>query len=263
MPFSLNPVDWISANTTKPKRPKLASKTTKEVKQLGSITYTHQISNRVRSYKLKIDPGAGLVAVTPRRFSQTTLNSFIEKNTEWIEKNLSKLTQKKAFFETESTVRVFDVLYQKEVQIDPNSASRIVINSDVQPNQPPSLIVSLQSPDQAKTKKLLTRFLKQTAEQYVTPRTKQLAEKMNVQYTKISYGEHKSQWGSCHISGALTFNWRLVHAPVAVIDYVIIHELAHRTHHNHSAAFWALVAKYDPNYSIHRNWLKKYGVSVG
>jgi len=262
MHFSLNPADWLTPGT-KAKKSTQRPRTTKEIKQLGSITYTHQISNRIRSYKLKIDPSLGLVAVTPKRFSQATLDSFIQKNTEWIENNVSKLTQKKAFFETEATVRVFDTLYQKKSQINPNTASKVLIDNAVGPDQPPSLIVSLQSQDQEKAKKLLTRFLKQTAEQYVSPRTKQLAEKMNVQYTKISYGEHKSQWGSCHISGALTFNWRLVHAPVAVIDYVIIHELAHRTHHNHSAAFWALVAKYDPHYSVHRNWLKKYGVSVG
>lgn len=262
MHFSLNPADWLSKKSTTTKS-KASSKTTKEIKQAGSITYTHQISSRVRSYKLKIDQREGLVAITPKRYSQATLDSFIQKNTEWIQKNLSKLTQKKAFFETETTVRIFDILYQKQVQINPNTASKVLINATEGPDELPSLIVSLQSEDQEKAKKLLTRFLKQTAEQYVSPRTKQLAQKMSVDYTKISYGEHKSQWGSCHVSGALTFNWRLVHAPVAVIDYVIIHELAHRTHHNHSAAFWALVAKYDPMYSVHRNWLKKNGVSVG
>jgi predicted metal-dependent hydrolase len=262
MHFSLNPADWLTKTSTTTKR-KSSSETTKDIKQAGSITYTHQISTRARSYKLKIDQSAGLVAITPKRYSQTTLDSFIQKNTEWIEKNLSKLMQKKAFFETETTVRIFDILYQKVIQINPNSASKVLINATPGPNQLPSLIVSLQSQDRDKEKKLLSRFLKQTAEQYVTPRTKQLAQKMNVDYTKISYGEHKSQWGSCHVSGALSFNWRLVHAPVAVIDYVIIHELAHRTHHNHSAAFWALVAKYDPMYSVHRNWLKKNGLSVG
>lgn len=262
MHFSFNPADWVT-KSSQSKNTKSSTKSTKQVKQAGSISYTHQISSRVRSYKLKIDPKIGLVAITPTRFSQSTLDSFIQNNTAWIDANVSKITQKKAFFETETTVRIFDVLYEKQLQVNPNTASNIVINSNVQPGQAIGLVVSVQSPDQAKIKKLITRFLMQTAEQYVTPRTKQLAEKMQVQYTKISYGEHKSQWGSCHISGALTFNWRLVHAPVAVIDYVIIHELAHRTHHNHSAAFWALVAKYDPQYSVHRNWLKKYGVSVG
>jgi len=57
-------------------------------------------------------------------------------------------------------------------------------------------------------------------------------------------------------------NWKLVHYPPEIIDYVIIHELAHLTHHNHSHQFWSYVAHYDPDYKQHRNYLKKHAVTT-
>ncbi len=86
---------------------------------------------------------------------------------------------------------------------------------------------------------------------------------MNTSINKITLRQQKTRWGSCSSAGNLNFNWRLVHYPPEVIDYVIIHELAHRTHMDHSSSFWQLVARYDPDHLKHRNWLKKHGVSVG
>jgi predicted metal-dependent hydrolase len=271
------------------------------VKSVGKINYTHRLDTRARSYKLKIDPRVGLIAVTPKNFSQSKLDAFVSINSVWINKNLSKITQKKSFFETEKKIRIFDEEYQKIIKVDAGRPSSIKLDhlsenslSDLNGNTKelinnarnsvaeattknfsnpppkkinqqttPTLVISVPAADAQKIQSLINRFLQQTAEYYITTKTREQAKKMQLDYTKISYGEHRSQWGSCHVSGALTFNWRLVHAPVKIIDYVIIHELSHRVHHNHSRAFWALVAKYDPHYESHRRWLKKNGMSVG
>lgn len=106
-------------------------------------------------------------------------------------------------------------------------------------------------------KNQLRRFLAQTAQAYIVPRTAALAKTMNTSYGRLTLKEQRSRWGSCSSLGNLNFNWRLVHFPPAIIDYVIIHELAHRTHLNHSAAFWNLVARYDPEHTKHQGWLKR------
>ncbi len=78
-------------------------------------------------------------------------------------------------------------------------------------------------------------------------------------YTKITIRNQKTRWGSCSQTGTLSFNYRLMMAPPAVIDYVIIHELCHITHMNHSKSFWNKVASVIPDYAIHKQWLKEHG----
>ena len=78
-------------------------------------------------------------------------------------------------------------------------------------------------------------------------------------FQRITIRDQKTRWGSCSARGTLSFNWRLMLAPPAVLDYVVVHELCHLTHMNHSPAFWALVESVCPDYRIHRKWLKEHG----
>ena len=78
-------------------------------------------------------------------------------------------------------------------------------------------------------------------------------------YERITIRDQKTRWGSCSAKGTLSFNWRLMLAPPAVLDYVVVHELCHLTHMDHSAAFWALVEQVCPDYRTHRKWLKEHG----
>ena len=78
-------------------------------------------------------------------------------------------------------------------------------------------------------------------------------------YQRITIRDQKTRWGSCSAKGTLSFNWRLMLAPPAVLDYVVVHELCHLTHMNHSNAFWELVESDCPDYRAHRKWLKEHG----
>ena len=78
-------------------------------------------------------------------------------------------------------------------------------------------------------------------------------------YTSISIRDQKTRWGSCSGRGTLSFNWRLILAPPEILDYVVVHELCHLTHMNHSKEFWKLVESVIPDYKIKRKWLKENG----
>ena len=78
-------------------------------------------------------------------------------------------------------------------------------------------------------------------------------------YSGLTLRDTKSRWGSCSADGGLMFSWRLVMAPSAVLDYVAAHEVAHLAEMNHSARFWAEVARLMPEYASPRAWLKRHG----
>lgn len=78
-------------------------------------------------------------------------------------------------------------------------------------------------------------------------------------YTSITVRDQKSRWGSCSSRGTLSFNYRLIFAPPHVLDYVVVHELCHLTHMNHSKDFWNMVGTVMPDYKICKIWLREHG----
>lgn len=92
-----------------------------------------------------------------------------------------------------------------------------------------------------------------------TAKTAYYASIMHVSYGRISIREQKTRWGSCSSAGNLNYNWRLIFAPEEVLDYIVVHELAHRREMNHSKAFYAIVESVLPDYKKSQRWLRDNG----
>ena len=82
------------------------------------------------------------------------------------------------------------------------------------------------------------------------------ARKIDVYPKKITVKSYKKRWGSCSYKEELSYNWKLIMAPEKIIDYVIVHELCHLIHFNHSKDYWEKVSKILPNYKTSKEWLK-------
>ncbi|MEE1113446.1 MAG: M48 family metallopeptidase [Eubacterium sp.] len=93
----------------------------------------------------------------------------------------------------------------------------------------------------------------------IPPRLAKYAAQMGVTYGRITIRNQRTRWGSCSANGNLNFNCLLMLAPPEVLDYVIVHELAHRKQMNHSALFWNEVETVLPDYRVRRKWLKDNG----
>lgn len=102
-------------------------------------------------------------------------------------------------------------------------------------------------------------FLRTYAKKYLTERMEYFSKIMGVSYRHISIRDTRSRWGSCSSTGTISFAYRLVLAPKEVIDYVVVHELSHVTHHHHRAEFWERVAAFCPEYKAYRTWLRRNG----
>lgn len=104
----------------------------------------------------------------------------------------------------------------------------------------------------------LCRFAEAEARLHLTDRVRYWSGQMGMRPSGISFRRQKTRWGSCSSEGHVSLNWKLIFAPEAVIDYVVIHELAHLKHQDHSKDFWDLVEKYDPEARLHRRWLRDH-----
>ena len=82
---------------------------------------------------------------------------------------------------------------------------------------------------------------------------------MGVHCTGWQLREMKTRWGSCSSRGTLSFNYRLIYGPAGPLDYVVVHELCHLTHMNHSRDFWNMVERIMPDYRIYKQWLREHG----
>ncbi|WP_425603716.1 M48 family metallopeptidase [Coraliomargarita parva] len=94
------------------------------------------------------------------------------------------------------------------------------------------------------------------------PRIASLATEMGVDFSRIWVRDLRYRWGSCTPRGTLSFNWRIIQAPMIVVDYLIVHELAHVLEPNHSQDFWNIVAVHVPSWQKARNWLKLHGAQL-
>ena len=103
---------------------------------------------------------------------------------------------------------------------------------------------------------------RELARMVISQRASYFAAKMGVTYGRISIRAQKTRWGSCSGQGNLNFNWKLILMPPEILDYVVVHELAHRKQMNHSKLFWAEVERILPDYERRRRWLKENGGCV-
>ncbi|WP_207216344.1 M48 family metallopeptidase [Candidatus Finniella inopinata] len=118
------------------------------------------------------------------------------------------------------------------------------------------IIVSTPGQDFAK---VLEAGLKDHIRQLFQDLCQDLADRLGTHFNKITIRDTRSRWGSCSSKGNLSFSWRLIFAPHAVVKYLAAHEVSHLKHMNHSRVFWKTVASLDPDYQKARQWLRHNG----
>lgn len=115
------------------------------------------------------------------------------------------------------------------------------------------------TPAEIKRLNILDRRYRDAARTKITARVEYFHSITGGYYTSITIRDQKTRWGSCSSRGTLSFNYRLIFAPGKVLDYVVVHELCHLTHMNHSENFWNMVRSIMPEYKEYKLWLREHG----
>ena len=105
----------------------------------------------------------------------------------------------------------------------------------------------------------LVRWNRDQAERRLPERVARWAKKVGVPAPKVLVREQQKRWGSCDAAGAVRFNWRIIQAPMSLVDYVVVHELVHLRHRDHDAAYWQALGRVMPDYEARRRALKRWG----
>ncbi len=228
--------------------------------------FEYQLARSARRKTLSIVIRRGQVKVmAPSFLPAATIRQFVNDKSDWV---LQKLQNQQGWVEQDKQAQKQFVdgeifLYQGfeyPLLISNGSKSGVeLVNGRI--------FVSLSNRVKTINKttyvqKLLEDWYKQQLSDYLKHRLVTLSQQMDVKYTGVNIRFYKRRWGSCSSKGLLSFNYLIMMAPTWVIDYVIVHELSHLIHLNHSAQFWAVVKRYCPDYKLATEWLKVNGVRL-
>lgn len=205
------------------------------------------IRSRRRSIALMIGPDATLIVRAPFRTPLAAIEQLVQDKRGWIAKKLGEALSRprpepKKFVEGEAFFYLGKPYPLKFVDFGP-------ISLEHELSFPKALL-----PD---AHRRLAGWYQEKAAEVIKDRSSYFARMMGVDFCRIRINRARSRWGSCGFHGTLNFNWRLVLAPLDVVDYVVVHELAHLVVRNHSRRFWAHVERHFPGYKDKRRWLKE------
>lgn len=208
--------------------------------------YTLIRSDR-KTLALEIDSTGALLVRAPRRMPAEAIDRFVESRKAWIDEKQRLMRARAQAVMSNGGVLPAVWLLGRQYRLERSSLSRTEVQDD-------RLLIPA-----AWTKAQLQAFLKGECRRVIAARLPALVQLTGLQPTAVHITEARTRWGSCSGKNSLNFAWRLVFCPPEVIDYVIIHELCHIRHKNHSPAFWSLLAQFDPAYAQHKAWLREHG----
>ena len=183
-----------------------------------------RVSRRARKLSIHVDALRNVEIVVPRRTTQDEIDALLFEHRAWLERELAKPP--------------------KEFHLGLQRDDVVWIGG-----------LALALPQRIE----LDTWYREQARVEVERAAEREAPRVGVTFTRITIRDQLTRWGSCSKTGALSFNWRLILAPPAILAYVVVHELCHRIHHDHSAEFWSTVAASRPTYEGERAWLAEHG----
>ncbi len=220
---------------------------------------TFRRSQRARRLRLQIDNEGKFTLVAPRLTPDFMIKRFLNSHIDWVEKQLVKIEKQKQL-RPDFKYRDGDMFYYfgepVTLTVKPSDLKRpsIKVHDDkvqVVLNRNIGL-----SDGKKSIKKTIENFYRKKAEEVIHDRLQFFNEHYGFKYNRVTLRNQKSRWGSCSHQKNLNFNWRLIMAPIEVIDYVVVHELCHLKEMNHASRYWKLVVETIPNYKEVRKWLR-------
>jgi predicted metal-dependent hydrolase len=199
-----------------------------------------RVSPRARRLTARVHVGGRVEIVVPVGVTPKTVRDFVQRFTPWIDRKVAAM-QCLAQPEADVPKAVEFALTGERFEVEWHGAARGAVRHHGQ-----RLIVH--APDDGGARLLLQGWLKRAAGERLAPRLMRLAEDLNYSVSRVAIRCQRTRWGSCSTRGTVSLNCSLVFLRPEVVRYLFVHELAHTRHMNHSASFWRLVERLEPDY---------------
>jgi predicted metal-dependent hydrolase len=213
------------------------------------LPYRVRRSDRARRVRVSVDARGEVEVVLPRRSPERAAAAAIAELRPWIDRRLAEASVVQAAIAARGDTLPY--LGHELVLRPPDSRTRVHRRGD-------ELLV----PAGEHAPAAIERWYRRAAQREIAPRLDAAVAELGTGYTKLTIRNQRTRWGSCSSTGAMSFNWRLLLAPEAVLDYVVWHEACHLRVMDHSPRFWALVGVHCPDYPQHRRWLQREGSTL-
>jgi predicted metal-dependent hydrolase len=223
----------------------------------GSINYIHMNPNKIirskrKTLSLTINENAELIIRAPKRLSIEKIQDFINEKENWINRK-KRLIENQIKDVTSNHNKLLYLGNLFPINVEQNASKELFFTGEefiANSIEPDSLSLSIK------------KWYKNKFKEIALPRVAYFANKHNLMVNQVRIKNQKTMWGSCSSKNNINLNYLLLMAPMDVIDYVIVHELVHTIHRNHSTDFWNSVESIMPEFQEHKRWLKKNGYKL-
>jgi predicted metal-dependent hydrolase len=195
-----------------------------------------------------VDAADGVEVVLPRRAPERAAAAAVQELRPWIERRLAEIATARAVIERRRGRLPY---LDEELTLTPQTGR-------TRAHRRGSLLLV----PAGDARPALERWYRRAARREVAARLDAATAAVGARYTRLTIRGQRSRWASCSPDGAMSFNWRLLLAPSAVLDYVVWHEVCHLDVMDHSPRFWALLAERLPDYRTHQAWLRRNGATL-
>ena len=233
---------------------------------LGTTTIVYTIEERPRRQHPAIQVAASrqVTVLVPRHFPKEQIEPLLQRKARWILNHVTAPERtttvvQKQFVSGEGflfrghllRLKVTVVTGTQFETIQQGRTIRVAIPSMPASQQPVAI------------REVLTQWFYRQAVHLLPQRIDHYAHIVGIGPERLKISEYKSRWGFCREDGLIALNWRIVQAPLSVIDYVVVHELTHRRYPHHRQTFWQAVEAVLPDYEVRKQWLKDHGAELG
>jgi predicted metal-dependent hydrolase len=214
----------------------------------SDLAYSIRRSARARRVRVTVDARGDVIVTLPRKAAERRAAEAVRELRPWIERRREALLRAAA--EVARAPGTLPYLGQELRVVPEPGRERVHRRGDV-------LLVP-----EGDARDAIERFYRRRARAEIAPRLDAAAARAGTSYRALTIRGQRTRWGSCSSNGGMSFNWRLLLAPEAVLDYVIEHEVCHLEVMDHSPRFWALLESRVPDWREHADWLRRYGSTL-
>ena len=210
------------------------------------------VRTKRKTIALQVTDDATLIVRAPLDINDSTIMKVVLNHREWIEEKKREIETRDPKFSPKEFVNGEGFLYLGRYY-----RLKIVDSQEEPLKFENGFYLSRDALPRAK--EVFVKWYKKMAYEKISERVRWYAQKRNFKYRKVNITNAQKRWGSSSSCGNLNFSWRLIMAPLLVVDYVVVHELVHLEERNHAKSFWNKVKMLMPDYEKNRHWLKNNG----